>query len=256
MKFWDILKLIRHEYRYEKQEWILSVVLQCLIFCSVFFLITFACNMDEICGEYISPLYPDGFEFRLNGYSVKDVSELEKMGFHSIIFSEGTNQGYGVKDSLRGIWFHKLHAVFVGKDIWNAELDEILSVIFFCQITFGAIAIALFLIMLNNLSNSVAVKLMRRKGYIQMLRQLGCSQSACQRIYYSFFAMRIVFALLPAVWINGYLIHLLNKYLTQSMYIQTSLPQYRWMPVVGIGALSVLLMCVSFQKQWRQLDEC
>lgn len=256
MKFRDILKLIRHEYRYEKSEWILSAVLQILIYVSVFFLLTVACDIDEVCGEYVRPLYPDGYEFMLKGYNAEDIAELERKGFYEITISDYSGDGgYGVRDSLNGIWLYKFQAVASGKDIWNDELDEILSVIFFCQITFAAIGAVMLAIMLNNLSNSFAMKLMRRKRYIQMLEQLGCAETICRRIYYGFFCIRGVPALVLAAGINMYLIRLLNRYMAESMYISASFAPFHWVLAFGIGVISVCLMRISFWKQWRQADE-
>lgn len=255
MKFCDILKLVRHEYRYEKPEWVLSLILQGLIFISVFFLLTIACDMDRIGSEYISPLYPDGYAFFLRGYGEQDIPELEKMGFHDIEFSSEGSQGYGVTDELNGVWLCKLRAALSGKDIWNTELEEILSVIFFGQITFGAIGIVMLIIMLNNLSNSFVMKLMGRKNYIHMLKQLGCADAICRRIYYGFFSVRTVLALIFAVGANMFLIHLLNGFMAEKMYIPASFPLFQWTLVAFIGLSCMCLMWISFWKQWRRIDE-
>lgn len=255
MKFCDILKLIWHEYRYEKAEWIVSVILQILLYVNVFFLLTVAGDIDKICGEYMSPLYQDGYEFFLKGYGSENLSELEGMGFYDITFSNTGDSGYGVTDSLKNIWLYKLQAVISGKDIWNDKLDEILGVMFFCQLVFAALGAVMLAIMLNNLSNSFAMKLMRRKRYIQMLEQLGCPEAVCCRIYYGFFCMRSVTAFLLAVGINMYLIYLLNGYMEGRMYIYSTFPLFCWRLAVGIGIISMLLMWISFRKQWRHINE-
>lgn len=255
MNFRDILKLIRHEYAYDKAEWMFSIVLQGLIFISVLFLITVAGDMNRICSGYIQPLYPDGYEFTLVGYSEEDIPKLEHMGFYDVTFSNVGNQGSGVIDSLDGIWLHKLQAALAGKDIWNEELDEFLSVIFFGQIVFGAIGAVMLILMLNNLSNSFAMRLMRRKRYIRMLEQLGCAKSTCRSIYYGFFGIRNIAALVWAAVINGLLIHFLNGYMAGRMYIGSSFTPFCWSHVIGIWIISTLLMWLSFQKQWRLADE-
>lgn len=254
MKFWGMLKLVGHEYRYEMKEWILSLVLQCLAFVGVFFLFSVAGDIDRVCGEYMSPLYPDGYAFHLIGYSETNVYELEKIGFYNITFSNTNNQGYAVIDSLRGIWRHKLWAVLEGNDIWNQEVDEVLCIIFFCQITLGIIGIALFLIMLNNLANSVAMKLMRRQRYIKMLGQLGCSRIVCQGIYYIFIITRSTAAFLMAVCLSKVFIDLLNGYLQQNMFIRVGIAPLHWVQVTGIWILSMFLIWVCFQRQWRHSD--
>ena len=255
MKLWDMLKLVGHEYRYETKEWILSLILQCLAFVGVFFLLSVAGDIDRVCGEYMSPLYPDGYAFHLIGYSETDIYELEKMGFYNITFSNTNDQGYAVIDSLRGIWRHKMWAVLGGKDIWNQEIDEVLSIIFFCQITLAIIGVALFLLMLNNLANSVAMKLMRRQRYIKMLGQLGCSQAVCKGIYYVFIIARSTAAFLVSVCFMEVLICLLNGYLRQNMFIQAGIAPLHWMQIAGVWILSMFLIWVCFQRQWGRCDE-
>lgn len=255
MKFWDKLKLILHEYRYEKTEWLLSVMLHWLIFTSVLFLLTLALSMDEICGEYMKPMYPEGYDFILTGYCEEEIAQLKEMGFYDITFSSEGDSCYAMRDDLHGIWMHKLEAALLGKDIWNESLDEILSVMFFCQLTFGAIGVVMFIVMMNHLSNSFTMKLMRRKNYIRMLRQLGCPCKVCQEIYYEFFVIRNVLALILAIGTNGYLIHRLNEYMQERMYIMSAFPKIHWMLVLVIWLISMFMMWISFQKQWRQMDE-
>ena len=255
MKFLDMLKLVAYEYRYEKKEWILSLILQCLAFLGVFFLFSLAGDIDRVCGEYLSPLYPNGYAFNLTGYSETDSCGLEKIGFQDIAFSSATGQGYAITDSLSGIWGHKLHAVFTGKDIWSDGLDEILSIIFFCQITLGMIGIALFFVMINNLENSVAMKLMRRQRYIRMLGQLGCPRAVCREIYYIFVAVRSTGAFLMAICLNGFLVYLLNGYLEQNMYMQADIAVFRWTRALGIWILSMFSIGLCFRRQWRRNDE-
>ncbi|MCM1101130.1 MAG: hypothetical protein NC398_07070 [Acetatifactor muris] len=233
----------------------ISLVLQSLIFVSVLFLTTVAGDLDRICGEYIQPLYPNGYGFQLMGYQAKDIPELERMGFYNINFSNLETQGYAVKDSLENIWLYKLRAVWSGKDIWNSELDEILSVTFFAQVIFGAIGAVMLVIMMNNLSNSFAMRLMRRKPYIRMLEQLGCTRTVCRRIWYGFFGIRSIFALTCAVCINSMLICLLNEYMAKRLYIESSFVPFSGVLSVGILVTCAVLMWLSFRKQWRQMDE-
>ena len=255
MKFWDKIRLILHEYRYEKLEWMISVGLQWLIFTSVLFLFTVAFSVDEICGEYMKTIYPEGYDFFLTGYGEQDISKLEEMGFCDISFSSVGDSGYARRDDLDGIWRHKLQAAFSGKDIWNEGLDEILCAMLFCQITFFAIGVVMLMVMLNNLSNSFTMKLMRRKHYIRMLRQLGCSRRVCQEIYYIFFALRNVLALILATGMNAFLVTMLNRYMAETMYIYASFDRVSWLMVLTLGGISMFVMWISFRRQWRQMDE-
>lgn len=255
MKLCDKFKLITYECKYEKSEWILSVILQYLIFTSVLFLFTIACDIDKICGEYIKPMYLEGYDFVLKGFNEQDIEKLHEMGFREISFSDEDSLGYAVLDDLDGIWIYKLQAAFSNKDIWNEDLDEMLSMIFFCQIIFGSLGIVLLIIMMNNLSNSFGMKLIRRKKYICMLRQLGCSVSVCRRIFFCFFLIRNILSLSVAIITNSYLISALNKYMGKNMYISSSFKQYDIYMICFVTVISIFIVLISFTKQWRQCSE-
>ena len=256
MKFCDVFKLVSHEYKYEKLEWIASVILQMFIYTSVLFLLTIAGNIDGICGKYLAPIYEDGYNFRLVGYTEADISTLEEMGFRDITFSNSTNEGTAYIDELDGIWFYKIKAVIEGKDIWNADLDETLGVVFFCQVIVGSLGIVMLVIMLNNISNAIAMKLIRRKNYIQMLGQLGCARKISQRIFYLVFVIRNVCALIVAILLNSYLIKVVNTYMIEEMYIPVGFERFNGLLVGGSLLISVGIMRISFIKQWRQCNEC
>ena len=255
MKISDTFRLILNEYKYEKKEWILSLGLQWLIFTSVFFLFTVSGGIDEVCSVYMKPLYENGYDFFLEGYSQQDVPELTKMGFYDISFSDQGETGYAVTDNLDKIWIYKFKATFSGKDIWNKDLDETLGIMFFCQIMLGAIGIVMLIIMINNLSNSYTMKLIRRKNYIKMLRQLGCTKKSCKQIYYGFFCMRSIIALTMAVGINSCIIRLLNRYVKESMHIAASFSEFDVRTLLVTGIVSLWGMWISFQKQLRKTDE-
>lgn len=255
MKLRDSLKLILHEYRYEKIEWIVSIILQWLIFTSVFFLLTVSFDLDSVFGGYLKTLYPDGYDFMIEGYSQSDIPALEEKGFYDITIPEDSDSGYAVTNNLDGIWFQKIEATLSGKDIWNADLDETLSVMLFGQVILGAIGFVMLITMMNNLSNSFTMKLMRRKRYINMLQQLGMSKTVCKSIYYGFFSIRNVVALVASIFTNVVLIKLLNNYMYESMYITSTFKYFNWILVISVWVISMLLMWLSFTKQWRRLNE-
>lgn len=246
--------MINHEHTYEKQEGIMSFILQLLVYITVFFLFTVTCDIDKMVGEYLSPLYPEGFEFRLNGYSERDIADLENMGFYNISFSSVGKQGYGTTNDLANIWLYKLRAAFSGNDIWNEEIDEILGVILLGQVVFGTIGIAMLLIMMNNLSNSIAMKLMSRRHYVQMLKQLGCTKQISQSIFLGLFCARTLLAFFLAMVINAQFIKQTNYYVKRYMYIPSSFVEYNWMLIFGVGIISIMLLWFSFQMQWRKMD--
>lgn len=251
MNISDRLKLICREYRNGKQDWIITFVLQFVIYAGVLFVFTVAWDIDQACGDYIKTLYPNGFEFQLVGYSMEDISLLSKMGFRNLSFSSVGNTGYGTTDSLDGIWIHKIYSVFIGKDIWNSDMDEILCMIFFCQVVFGIIGISLFFLMVNNLSNSFAMRITTREKYIHMMTQLGCPNPTCRCIFDGAYFMSVLIAYLGAVIVNGKMIQQLNNYLTERMYICFSFAPYDKGTIIILGMLNVFVLFVVFRKQWR-----
>lgn len=255
MKFCDVFKLVIREYSHEKLESIFSIFLQIFIYVSVFFLFTISGDIDGIFGKYLLPIYEDGYEFNLVGYTKADVSELEEMGFRDITFDDSGDEGYGVIDELDNIWIYKLKAVMDGKDIWNEDLDDTLGVMAFCQIMTGSLGIVMFIIMFNNLSNAISMKLLRRKRYIYMLDQLGCSKKVSQNIFYIFFVIRNICALFISVIINYFLVQYVNDYMAQEMYILTGFKQFEGMLIGMILLISICVMWISFKKQWRKCYE-
>lgn len=255
MKLSDTLKITLNEYRYERLEWIISVFLQCLIYTCLFFLLTIIFNLDNVFGDYLSPLYEDGYYFFTEGYSESDISELEDMGFYDITFSSDGGQGCVITDKLDGIWINKFKAVFEGKDIWNEDLDEILGILFFCQFMFAVICIVLFIVMSNNINNSIAMKLARRKKYIDMLEILGCPLAVIKRIYLMFFQLRNIAALVISSFAGLCCVHLLNKYIHLGMKISISFVYISAQGILIIVALGIIFELFSFAKQWRQMNE-
>lgn len=251
MNISDQLKLIYREYRNGKQDWIITFVLQFVIYAGLLFVFTIACDIDQACGEYVRTLYPNGFEFNFIGYRMEDISILSKMGFHDLSFSSVGNMGYGTTDTLEGIWIYKIYSVFIGKDIWNSDMDEILCMIFFCQVVFGIIGISLFFLMMNNLSNSFAMRITRREKYIHMMTQLGCPNNACWFIFGGAYLLSLLIAYLGAIIVNGKMIQQLNIYLTERMYIHFSFAPYDKGIIIVMGMLNAFVMFMVFRKQWR-----
>ena len=255
MRLLDKLKLIFRECKYEKSELVLSVIQQILTFVAVCFMFTIFLGIDNVCGKYMLPLYDEGYSFSLEGFTQDDIETLEDKGFYNFLVN---NEGEVIEayiNDINGIWIYKLQAVFESKDIWNEALEEILGVMLFCQIITGAIGIALFIIMLNNLSNSFAMKLIERKKYISMLYQLGCSKRDCKGIYYGFFVMRNVLALVVASAVNCGLIIAVNNYILDKIKLSDAFSIINPWMIMGILILSLIFMWISFEKQWRKVDE-
>ncbi len=255
MRILDKLKLILHECKYEKSELVLSVILQILTFTAVCFMFTLSLGIDDVCGQYMRPLNEDGYEFTFRGYTDADIEELEEKGFYNISVNQDGELLNGYIGDTDGIWVYKIQAVLDGKDIWNEALEEILGVILFCQVVTGAIGIAMFIIMLNNLTNSFTMKLIERKNYINMLYNLGCSKGNCKSIYYGLFSMRNVLSIVMAGIINGGVIAAVNNYLYDKMKLENAFSESNPMMLICILLLSISFMWISFEKQWRRIDE-
>ncbi len=254
MRLRDKAVLVLHECQYEKGEWIISVILQCCIFILVFFLFTVTLNIDHVVGRYLKTLYVDGYDFELIGYTKADSDELEKMGFRDVTFADERVTAYGYKDDLDHIWWDKIWANLHHKDIWNENLDEDLLVVSFCQIMLGAVSAVLILLMVGNVSNSVAMKLMRRQHYIGMLEQLGGTNQMCGSVFGSLFAVRTCAALFLAIFANRYAVTLLNDYLSREVNISDAFPPIDWKLILCVLAISMLLIWKAFRKQWRQIN--
>lgn len=251
MRFYDVWKLIIYEYKYERHESIISILLQWIIYSSVLFVFTISFGLDEICSEYISPIYPSGYEFYFEGYGINDLQELENMGFYNIEFSNVGNNGLGSINNLDGIWICKMKATMNGKDIWNSDIDEILMIIFLGQTIFASIGIMILGVMFNCASNSFKMKLIRRRGYIDMIKRLGGTVRLCQKIYGGLFCIRNFIALLGAVCSNAILIFLLNRYINTKMNICSSFGMVDWKMFFGICFVSYGVI-ILFQRQLRE----
>lgn len=251
MKFCDILKLILYEYKYEKRESIMSVVLQWIVYTGVLFVFTISFGLDEICSEYISPMYPSGYDFYFEGYGEADLDDLEGMGVYNITFSNVGDGGHGYIENLNGIWKYKLKATMKGKDIWNSDIDEVLIIVFLGQLIFASIGVMILCVMFNCVSNAFKMKLIRRKVYIDMLKNLGGPTKICQYVYGGLFCARNFFALISAVCSNAILIFALNQYINIEMSIFSSFRAIDWKLFLGICLISYLVI-ILFQRQLRE----
>lgn len=246
----DTLRLVKNEFRYGKMEWIVSVILQILILSCAFFVFSLVTDMDRLGDAYLHKLYPDGYEFSLQGYTEADRSSLESMGFYDL--SLGEEGGIGTTDQIRGIWISKIKAVMDGKDIWNQEVDEFLVVIGLFQVIFGIVAVLLIFVMLNNLSNSFSMKLLRRECYITMLSRLGGRKKEIRRIYYIFFSTRNLVSLLVSCGINAGLTILFNRYIASLLGISSGMQIIRLAEAVGLFLFVELMMRIVFRKIWSE----
>ncbi len=253
MKIYDTLQLVKNEYQYGRWEWILNIVLQVLIFSCTFFVISLVTDLGGMGEEYLHKLYPDGYEFSLTGYTEEDTDELESMGFRNL--GLGEDGGMGTRDTIRGIWRIKIKAILAGKDIWNPDLDEFITMLGCFQIIFGMTALLLIVVTVNHLSHSFSIKLISRKRYIQMLFRLGCRQKEIRRIYRIFFSVGTLVSLLVSCVINTILIWGLNRYVNDVLGIWNGMRAVRILEGAGLLLVIELMLGLACRKIWGEYDD-
>lgn len=255
MKTTDTFKLVKHEYSYGKSEWISAVLMHTVIIGCILLTMTMATEFSHACNDYMSMIYPDGYTFYLKGFEPEDSDWLEKRGFTDIsVFSEGSG-GMATIESIEKIWRYKFQALFSGRDLWNEDTDFMLEVILFGGIVFAAIAVILFIVMVNSNSNSFSMKLDERGRYIRMLRRLGATKRDCIRIFALFFMMRGLAVLVLSVCLNAVIICRINKYIADVMHIKTAFSVFKPTVIAAIAVLGVLMICLSFRRVWGQKNE-
>ena len=250
MKQNDVVKLSINEFKYDKRECILSDLLQIFILSGVFFLFTIFLNLEGVASDYIQPLYEQGFEFELVGYTEADNSKLENMGFFNITYSEYGSYGY--VHSLENIWIYKIKAAIEGKDIWSGNLDEIISVILFTRLVFLFLGVGLLIIMYNNIANSYTMKLINRQKFISMMFHLGAKRLEVRRIFNLYFLVRMSIASLVAILINSLYIKCINAYISKYMFIFSDFPTVSLELITVIIVSSFMILIVLFCRRWRK----
>lgn len=253
MRVCDTLRLVKNEFRYGKVEWITSMVLQILILSCTFFVVSLEIDLGGMGEEYLRKLYPDGYEFSLSGYTEEDREELVSMGFYDLNLYEGG--GSGILDGIRGIWLSKIKAVMDGKDIWNQDIDEFVIMLGTFQIIFGILSLLLIFVMLNNLSNSFHMKILRREQYITMMSRLGCRRKELRRIFYIFFSIRNLFSLLVSGCINIGIMSVFNKHIGDLLEIRSGVRTIRITEGIVLFLFVECMMRIRFRKIWGESNE-
>lgn len=249
MKKSDILKLVYQEFKFDKQECILSTLLHTLIFTSAIFLFTISFFIEGIADEYMKPVFTDGYMFTFNNFSGKEIEELEEMGFYDIYVDE--EGGVGTINSIENIWNYKIKAAIDGKDIWSNDVDDVLTVILFIRLILSFLGICLIIVMINNMANSFSMKIINRKKYITMLFQLGVKSSTCCYLYNIYFGLRNIIGCCFAIILNFICIELLNIYMKNNMYIYSKFPHFSYV-CVGIFSLCLVIQTILFLKKWKE----
>ena len=231
----------------------LNLVLQILILSCTFFVISLVTDMGGMGEAYLHKLYPDGYEFSLNGYTEEDTEELESMGFRNLALGE--DGGLGTRDTIQGIWRIKIKAILAGKDIWNPDMDEFITMLGCFQIIFGMTALLLIIVTVNHLSHSFSIKLISRERYIQMLFRLGCRQKEIRRIYRIFFALGTLASLLISCIINIILIRAFNSYVNDLLGIRNGMRSVRILEGAGLFLVIEWMLGLACRRIWDEYDE-
>ena len=254
MNWNDRFNLMKNEFRYEKKEWIVVSVLHFFIYSVILSLAIISFGMDDIFGEYLLPVSDGKYVFEVRGYE-DDKASLERMGFTDIEFDKYHGDGSASIKTLDGIWIKKLIAVCEGKDIWNAEFDDYLGVMLFCQMSLIVLCFVLFIFANNIFINSIIFKLMRRKNYINMLSFLGCSKNVQQSIFFMFFKIRNTVAYTLAVTVAYISVKFINRYIHKSMKVNVSFNSLHVTHVVAFFIFISAVEMIVFKKHWRQTNE-
>lgn len=255
MRVKDTFRLVKCEYKYGKTEWIFSIIMSSLVMACILMSLTVALELSGVCSEYFESSYTEGFEFEAKGFTKDDEKWLTDRGFKITEYWDEDNECEVVTDSLDNIWFYKFEALFAGKDIWDEDLDNLLEVILFGNIIFVTLTVVLCVILINSNTNSFSMKLDERYKYITMLKQLGMTTKSCVGIYMWFFVGKGVVSLVLASGMNVLLMAFINDFMADKLHIMSEFSLIRPEMVLIVFAITILLMCISFRKIWREKNE-
>ena len=255
MKISDTVKLVKYEYKYGKTEWIVSIIMNALVMGCILMSLTISLELSSVCSDYFESSYTAGFEFRANGFTRDDEKWLTDRGFKITNYWDEDKKCEVITENLDNIWIYKFEALFMGKDIWDDDLDKILEVILFGNIIFVSLTVVMCVILINSNTNSFTMKLDERSKYICMLKQLGMPTKTCVGIYTWFFITKAVVALVLACGINAVVINFVNDFMSDKLHINSNFSIIRPEIAVAAFAVTILLMCISFRKIWREKNE-
>ena len=253
MKLSDKLTIVEREYKSGCKEVVAGLLLQILILSCFLFMFSLMLDMFQLGNSYLKKIYKDGYTFELHGYSEEDKNEIEQMGFRYIEDSDAGLQGK--LDSLDHILIWKANALIHGKDVWNSELDEYIVTFAVFQAILAIVGIGLLLVMLNNLSNALSMKLVHRQKFIDMLFLLGETKRGIYKIYSTYFGIRPIFACICAFLIYINICVLFNNYINENFGIQVGVSLIHWWGLVVLGITFKLLTRRAFRKVWKEKYE-
>lgn len=251
MKLKDKIRLSLIEFRYDKKEWITSVILHVLVFGCVLFLSTVAIDIDYVMGKFLDKYNPDGYSCTMTGYEEKDMEKLEKMGFSDFFIEDGIIQS-GICKSMDKAWKYKIKAILEDKDLYFQDTEEDLMVLLFVKLVFITLSAVLFILMCGNIVNALSIKISKRERYIKMLIGLGMSRKDCGNIYVRFFLFRNVSALAVSLILNAMCIIGVNRYIKRAMEFDTGFSAFKPVSFAMMLFLCVAFMIIIIKRQWRK----
>lgn len=252
MRRLDLFKLVQREYRFEKAESVVSILVQSLVYFLTLLLFSISHVLDEIFDHFLVKYYKDGFAFNIGGFDEGDRNLLLSMGFYEIHF-DGT--AYAKRSSLRNIWYYKILSLLRGKDIWSFDLEEAMNTLLFFKILFIALGFFLLLLLINNISNSVFMKLNRRCHYIEMLNCVGYPSVLCRRIFGYFFLFRYLLSFIIAIFLYFYGIKAFNVFVEKNFHIPPCV-EFKSLQIISAFAVCALLILQNtYNKAWRSLSD-
>ena len=207
-------------------------------------MITAAIEVDHTIGAYIL-IASDSevLDFDLSEFSSEDAAWLEARGFINPETGSNGEIVSAYRTDLNHIWLYKIEAVLRGKDIWSMYLEDICNLVFLCQVVFGGLALVMLVVMINNITHSVTLKLSQRNRYIQMLESLGCNVRTVCSVYMLVFLIRIIIAFVIAVPAGSFLMCMVNRYLQKELLMSTTFSVIRPDLIAISFCLIIVLLC-------------
>ncbi len=242
----DIARLALLEFRYDKRECILSILLHTLTFLCISFLLSVTSGLVPTADEFLKPVYSsnEGYFFTLKGYDDSDAEKLSKMGFTNLAYLKDGSV-YASKKKLTGLQRQIFFARLSGHDIWNSELEDILKVLFAIECSLVFLCILLAFMSASGLSGAVSMKLLHRERYIVMLGMLGASKRQVKNVFGLYFLLRLLAAAVLSLLLNAGAVALLNRYISVVFAVDSKIRLFSGPVVGGIIVTGMIIVAAS-----------
>ena len=252
MKSIDSFRIVGMELKNEWKESALICGLQIMVLSGVILVLTLSFGMDHICNEYLKRSGGE-YTFILSGYKETDKVELEKMGFKNIEITDG--KATAVLTDFEHIWIKKIKSILCGKDIWNGEIDEMLSASGVFEVIFFVIACLLVGLLLSVLQNSLTMKLLHRRKFIKLMYQLGCEKKILYYIYHMFVITRMFFSFIVVWCLCDKMCEIINRHIWELLGIKEAIVMLSAKDMIITFFTFVVLISIRNHKVWREKIE-